>query len=97
VGKNVEILPWLHPCNQLFELQRLNHSFSVEKLYLTLLILNLLASYRFYDCAIRHMTEPDHLEESDEWHFGLFLHQQYLQQQADKVMEELVNIKRLVH
>jgi dTDP-4-amino-4,6-dideoxygalactose transaminase len=58
---------------------------------------NLLASYRFYDCAIRHMTEPDHLEESDDWHFGLFLHQQYLQQQADKVMEELVSIKRLVH
>jgi dTDP-4-amino-4,6-dideoxygalactose transaminase len=58
---------------------------------------NLLASYRFYDCAIRHMTEPAHLEESDDWHFGLFLHQQYLQQQADKVMEELVSIKRLVH
>jgi dTDP-4-amino-4,6-dideoxygalactose transaminase len=58
---------------------------------------NLLASYRFYDCAIRHMTEPDHFEESDDWHFGLFLHQQYLQQQADKVMEELVNIKRLIH
>jgi len=58
---------------------------------------NLLASYRFYDCAIRHMTEPDHLEESDDCHFGLFLHQQYLQQQADKVMEELVSIKRLVH
>jgi hypothetical protein len=58
---------------------------------------NLLASYRFYDCAICHMTEPDHLEESDDWHFGLFLHQQYLQQQADKVMEELVSIKRLVH
>ena len=58
---------------------------------------NLLASYRFYDCAIRHMTEPDHLEESDDWHFVLFLHQQYLQQQADKVMEELVSIKRLAH
>ena len=58
---------------------------------------NLLASYRFYDCAIRHMTEPDHLEESDEWHFGLFLHQQYLQRQGEKVVEELLNIKRLVH
>lgn len=58
---------------------------------------SLLARYRFYDCTIRHMTEQDHLEESDEWHFGLFLHQQYLQQQADKVMEELVSIKRLAH
>jgi hypothetical protein len=58
---------------------------------------NLTASYRFYDCAIRHMTEPDHLEESDDWHFGLFLYQQYLQQQADKVMEGLINIKRLAH
>ena len=60
---------------------------------------NLLASYRFYDCAIRHMTEPDHLEESDDWHFGLFIASAiFAYQQADKaVMEELVNIKRLVH
>lgn len=65
--------------------------------YLEDQLYNLTASYRFYGCAIRHMTEPDHLEESDDWHFGLFLHQQYLQQQADKVMEELVSIKRLVH
>ena len=62
-----------------------------DKLY------NLTASYQFYDCAIRHMTEPDHLEESEEWHFGLFLHQQYLQQQVEQVMEELLKIKQLVH
>jgi hypothetical protein len=43
------------------------------------------------------MTEPDHLEESDEWHFGLFLYQQYLQQQGDKVMEDLLEIKRMIH
>jgi hypothetical protein len=47
--------------------------------------------------VLTNVTEPDLIEESDDWHFGLFLHQQYLQQQADKVMEELVNIKRLVH
>lgn len=62
-----------------------------DKLY------NLTASYRFYDCAIRHMTEPDYLEDSSDWHFGLFLHQQYLQQQTEQVMEEMVNLKQLIH
>ena len=57
---------------------------------------NLLASYRFYDCAIRHITEPDHYEGSEEWHFGLFLHQQYLQQQASTVLEKLVSLKQLI-
>lgn len=62
-----------------------------DKLY------NLTASYRFYDCAIRQLTEPDHLEDSSDWHFGLFLHQQYLQQQAEQVMEEMLHLKQLIH
>ena len=87
--------------SHLHQLKRSHHGFK-QTLNNRLMVFddqlhNLLASYRFYDCAIRHMTEPDHLEESDDWHFGLFLHQQYLQQQADKVMEELVSIKRLAH
>ena len=55
---------------------------------------NLLACYQFYDHAIRAMTNPEQLEDSQEWYFGLFLNQQWLRRQGEKVMVELVEIKR---
>jgi hypothetical protein len=55
---------------------------------------NLLACYQFYDHAIRAMTNPEQLDDSQEWHFGLFLHQQWLRRQGEKVMAELVEVKR---
>ena len=54
----------------------------------------LLACYQFYDHAIRAMTNPEHLEESQEWYFGLFLNQQWLRRQGEKVMLELTTIKQ---
>jgi len=55
---------------------------------------NLLACYQFYDHAIRAMTSPEQLEESQEWYFGLFLNQQWLRRQGEQVMTELVSIKQ---
>jgi hypothetical protein len=54
---------------------------------------NLLACYQFYDHAIRAMTNPEQLEDSQEWYFGLFLNQQWLRRQGEKMMAELVEIK----
>jgi dTDP-4-amino-4,6-dideoxygalactose transaminase len=54
---------------------------------------NLLACYQFYDHAIRAMTNPEQLDDSQEWYFGLFLNQQWLRQQGERVMAELVDIK----
>jgi len=55
---------------------------------------NLLACYQFYDHAIRSMTNPEQLEDSEEWYFGLFLNQQWLRRQGETVMAELINIKQ---
>jgi dTDP-4-amino-4,6-dideoxygalactose transaminase len=54
---------------------------------------NLLACYQFYDHAIRAMTNPEQLDDSQEWYFGLFLNQQWLREQGERVMAELVDIK----
>mgnify|MGYP001030688050 CR=1 FL=1 len=54
---------------------------------------NLLACYQFYDHAIRAMTNPEQIDNTDEWYFGLFLNQQWLRQQGERVMAELVDIK----
>lgn len=54
---------------------------------------NLLAGYQFYDHAIRAMTNPEQLDDSQEWYFGLFLNQQWLRQQGERVMAELVDVK----
>jgi hypothetical protein len=54
---------------------------------------NLLACYQFYDHAIRAMTNPEQLDDSQEWVFGLFLNQQWLRRQGEKVMAELVEVK----
>jgi hypothetical protein len=54
---------------------------------------NLLACYQFYDHAIRAMTNPEQLDDSQEWYFGLFLNQQWLRRQGEMVMAELVEIK----
>ena len=55
---------------------------------------NLLACYQFYDHAIRALTNPKHLEDTEDWYFGLFLHQQWLRQQGEQIMAELVDIKQ---
>ena len=55
---------------------------------------NLLACYQFYDHAIRSMTNPEQLEDSQDWYFGLFLSQQWLRRQGEQIMAELVNIKQ---
>ncbi|ODS24404.1 hypothetical protein AB835_03645 [Candidatus Endobugula sertula] len=55
---------------------------------------NLLACYQFYDHAIRAMTNPEQLEHSQDWYFGLFLNQQWLQRQGENLMAELINVKQ---
>jgi hypothetical protein len=55
---------------------------------------NLLACYQFYDHAIRAMTNPEQLDDSQEWYFGLLLNQQWLRRQGENIMVELVEIKR---
>jgi hypothetical protein len=40
------------------------------------------------------MTNPEQLEDSQEWYFGLFLNQQWLRQQGEKIMVELAEVKR---
>jgi len=57
----------------------------------------LLACHEFYDLAIRAITSPDYDEELDgkQWHFGLFLQQQWLQDQGQAVVNELQTIRRV--
>jgi len=55
---------------------------------------NLLSSYQFYDNAIRALVDPEKLEDSEDWHFGLFLNQQWLRQQGQELITELVTIKQ---
>ena len=55
---------------------------------------NLLACHRFFGEALRLMTEPEALAPAEEWHLGLFLHQQWLQQQGDALLVALVELKQ---
>ena len=55
---------------------------------------NLLACYQFYDHAIRAMTNPEQLENTEEWYFGLFLNQQWVRRQGEMVMVDLIEIKQ---
>ncbi|ODS25035.1 hypothetical protein AB835_00580 [Candidatus Endobugula sertula] len=50
--------------------------------------------YQFYLHVIRALVEPEELEDSKDWYFGLFLNQQWLRQQGEKLMTELVEIKQ---
>ena len=54
---------------------------------------NLLACYQFVGEAVRLMTEPEPLTHREDWHLGLFLNQQWLQQQGEQVLSELINTK----
>jgi hypothetical protein len=58
----------------------------------------LLACHEFYNLAIRAITSPDYDEEFDDhqWHFGLFLQQQWLQDQGQAAINELQNIRRVL-
>ncbi len=60
----------------------------------------LLASYQFYDTAIRAMTAPDYMEHqvlsNEECHFGLYLNQQWLQQQGEEVITELITTQQMM-
>ena len=59
----------------------------------------LLACHEFYNLAIRAITSPEYNEEIDDhqWHFGLFLQQQWLQGQGQAAIDELQNIRRVLH
>ena len=54
---------------------------------------NLLACHQFFGEAIRLMTDPEQPTNSEDWHLGLFLNQQWLQQQGGQVMQELLSLK----
>ena len=58
---------------------------------------NLLACYQFYNHAIRVMTDPTQLEDSQDWYFGLFLNQQWLTQQGEQLMTEQIDWKSHHH
>jgi hypothetical protein len=55
---------------------------------------NMLACYRFHGAAILALNEPERLDDSEEWHLGLFLTQQWLWQLGDQLLAELVAIKK---
>ena len=59
----------------------------------------LLACHEFYDLAIRAITSLDYKEGIDgqRWHFGLFLQQQWLQDQGQALITELQTIRRVLH
>jgi len=56
----------------------------------------LLACHEFYDLTIRAITSPHYDEELDghRWHFGLFLHQQWLHDQGQIVINELQTLRQ---
>jgi len=59
----------------------------------------LLASYQFYDNAIRSMIDPECLgksSEGEDCHLGLCLNQQWLQQQGDHVITELIITQQML-
>ena len=59
---------------------------------------HLLASYRFYDQAIQAMTHPDLNDESNarDWHLGLFLNQQWLTEQGEQLMTDLLLMRQTI-
>ena len=59
----------------------------------------LLACHEFYNLAIRAITSPDYDGEIDDhqWHFGLFLQQQWLQDQGQAAINELQSIRWVLH
>jgi len=65
----------------------------------------LLASYQFYDNAIRSMVDPESLDrglgrgnEGEDCHLGLclHLHQQWLHQQGEAVVTELITTQQIM-
>jgi len=59
----------------------------------------LLASYQFYDNAIRSMVEPELLGKGnygEDCHAGLCLNQQWLHQQGEAVITELIITQQLM-
>ena len=58
---------------------------------------NVLAGYRFIGEAVLAMTDPERMDEFEDWHFGFFLHQQWARQQGEKVMAELVKMKQEIN
>jgi hypothetical protein len=40
------------------------------------------------------ITDPEKMDEFEDWHFGFFLHQQWTRQQGEKIMAELVEVKQ---
>ena len=57
---------------------------------------NLLSCYRFYGEAIIAITDPERLDDSKEWHLGLFLYQQWLRQLGEELMQELIIAQRTI-
>ena len=54
---------------------------------------NLLACYQFFGEAVRLMTNPEQTTSPEDWHLGLFLNQQWLRQQGEQLLQELVKVK----
>lgn len=40
------------------------------------------------------MTDPEHIDEFEDWHFGFFLHQQWARQQAEQLREDMARVKQ---
>ena len=54
---------------------------------------NLLACYQFFGEAVRLMIDPEQTTCPEDWHLGLFLNQQWLHQQGEQLLQELVRVK----
>jgi hypothetical protein len=56
----------------------------------------MLACYRFHGAAMMALTEPERLDDSEDWHLGLYLTQQWLWQLGEQLMVELVATKKII-
>ena len=55
---------------------------------------NMLACQRFINHATLALTEPERIDEYDDWHLGLFLHQRWINTQAQQLKTELKTMQQ---
>jgi hypothetical protein len=55
---------------------------------------NVLACYHYMGEAVLAMTDPEKMDEFEDWHFGFFLHHQWTRQQGENLMAELIEVKQ---
>ena len=54
----------------------------------------MLACRHFVNKTVLALSQPEGLDEFSDWHLGLFLHQRWMNKQADNLKVELNTIKQ---